>query len=218
VIKEVDADGGSTKRIRLTSSDGATWEVWEAPFPPVDQWIQEADALVGELANEWPAKRVQVMFVAEDASGGVRSQCPKTVLGKNKSASDMFGNDSRALTQSMEAQATTMERILGSANSQIGVLTKTVDTLGEQVHQLLDYIVQREEHEALRKAERGESPELGKIITEALQSLPALITVLEEAKAKKKAAAVTKKTNGQSNGKGLTEGPLAKGLPAKEQN
>jgi len=204
VIKEVDSDGGSTKEIRLTTSDGTVWEVWEAPFESVEQWVQEADGLLTELANEWPAKRLQVTFTAEDASGGVRSQCPKTIMGKNKAAADMFGGESRALTQSMEAQAQTMERILGSANTQIGVLTKTVEGLGEQVHQLLDYICQREEHEALKRSDGGDGNELGKLVSEAMQSLPALVAILEDGKAKKRAAAAAKK-NGANGKKELKE-------------
>lgn len=196
-IRDVDTDGGQTHRIRLTSSEGMAWEVWERPFPEPKDWVAEADALLGELAAEWPARRIQVMFVAEDASGGVRAQCPKTITGKNRAASDMLGPESRALAISMEAQATTTERLLQSSNTQIGILTKTVETLGEQVHTLLEYITQKAENDALRAGETG-SPELSKFLAEAMQQLPSFITMLDEAKRQKRAKANGKrKINGQ---------------------
>ena len=215
VLKEVDGDGGVTARIRLVTGDGSMWEGWEPPFPSPEDWVQEADALVAELSAEWPPKKVQVMFVAEDATGAIRSQCPKTVIGKNRGAADMFGSESRALSASMEAQAQTTERLLASSNVQIGILTKTVETLGEQVHGLLEYICQREENEALKRSQTGNG-ELGELFKNAMESVPVLVTMLDDAKKRKHAA---RSNGGNGKAKQIAPGSPATGkLPAVKEN
>lgn len=177
-FREVEQDGSGTVKVRLVAADGgSTWEVWDQPFPSPQQFAEEAEALLQELAIEWPPKVVQVLFVAEGQDGSVRSQHPKSIRGKNKEAkAGLINGESKALSDAMEAQSRTMTRILDSANAQIDVLTKTVREQSETVHGLLEFVRESKMADALRDQEQKDV--VADLIEKGSEVLPVLLEMI----------------------------------------
>lgn len=175
-FRVVDQDGDRAERVRLIAADGGgTWQVWERDeLEDVHQWAAEAEAYLAELAEEWPPKPIQVLFVAETKSGTERSQLPRTVRGKNKSASDgIMRSESKAVADAMDSVSRTMRHILESANVQIGVLTKTVQDQAEQTHSLLEFIREVNTQQALQ-AEQAHNA-INELLGSAKEYLPAVM-------------------------------------------
>lgn len=175
VIREVDEHGRGAVRIRLCSTDGMAWETWFAPFGEPQDWTERAERVVLQLLEDWPQQQIQLLFIAEDQAGNVLSQCTKTTRGRSKlSTNDMFGGPSKALAESMDAQARTMDRILSSANHQIELLTKALDAQTRVSEAQLAELQLRRTEEA---EQRGVNPEL---VEQALQLVPALVQTIFE--------------------------------------
>jgi len=132
-LREVSEEGDCVERIRLLSTDGAAWETWTRPFSQPEQWVEDAERVVNDLVQDWPAVDIQLLFVAENRAGLVVSQCTKRTRGRQKGAQNgVFGGPSNALAESMASQARTTERILATANTQLDVLQATITALQNQ--------------------------------------------------------------------------------------
>lgn len=190
-FRVVDEKGDSTDRVRLLTSDGACWQTWNAPFGDVQEWVQQAETTIKELSDDFTGQ-VQFVFQAESASGAVRSQCPRRVQGsqsKGRPGGGVFGGEespSAALQKMFDAQAKTTEKLLGSANVQIEVLTRTVETISKAHGELLDYVRVKHETEAL---ETKTDNDIKAMFGQALQQAPAFIELLIDAKRAKAGAA-----------------------------
>lgn len=127
-IKEVSESGTATSRIRMITTDGQTWHSWTAPFGEVDAWVTEAEQVVSELADEWPAQDIQLIFLAETRDSTVISQCTKRLRGRQKGAppTGLFGGPHEALAKSMDALSTTTRKTLDTANSQLELLNASL--------------------------------------------------------------------------------------------
>lgn len=187
-IRVVDEGGGGTSRIRLLTEDGSTWQTWEAPFSSVGDWCAEAEALLSELQDDF-AGDTPVLFVAENSSGTVRSQCPRRVIGrqkKNGPAGAFTGGGSGGAAASLQAmydaQARTTEKILQSANVQLEVLTRTVETQGRAHGETLEYIRAMRENDALKKVE--ETNQTQEILGQLMEQAPLLFELLKQKKNK----------------------------------
>lgn len=190
-FRVVEQDGDRAERVRLIAADGgATWQVWERDeLSDVQLWAAEAEAYLAELAEEWPPKPIQVLFVAETRTGTERSQLPRTVRGKNKAASDaVMRSEPKAIADAMDAVSRTMGRILESANVQIGVLTKTVQDQAEQTHSLLEFIRELNTRQALQHEQQSNA--VAELIGGAKEHLPAVMSLVIERLSKKPAGKV----------------------------
>jgi hypothetical protein len=151
-------DGVAFARIKLLSHDGSTWNTWEAPFGTPEEFADNAMTLLGQLAEEWPAKRIQVTFIGEDPQGGVRSQCLVSVQGKNPQGKNQFlTGESQALAQSMDAQAKTMEKILGVAGAQAERLGKIIEAQQEHAAEMYKFIQGLRENIAMTQPQQDPS-------------------------------------------------------------
>jgi len=180
-FREVDQDGNCAVRVRLVSADGnATWQVWERDeLNDKDAWATEAETYLRELAEELPQKSVQMLFIAEDKDGNERAQFPRTIKGRNRSATDsVFRSEPKAIAEAMDQTARTMGRILESANVQIEVLTKTVRDQAEQTHGLLEFIRELNTSQAL--AARESSDSMAELLAGAKEYVPAILNLLAE--------------------------------------
>jgi len=176
VIREVSEDGEAVERIRLLSTDGNAWETWYRPFPEPAKWSDEADAVVVQLAEDWPPQDIQLLFVAELRNGTIVSQCTKRTRGRAKGASgNVFGGPGKALADSMDAQARTMDRILATANQQLDMMNAALAGQQAQNAALLQQIQLRNQLELENKP--GVPPEL---FEQGMQILPHLLEVIFE--------------------------------------
>lgn len=184
-IRTIDEKGDGTARIRLVSADGSTWQTWDAPFPSPEDWVADAEALCSELAEDFSGE-VLCMFIAESSSGTVRSQCPRKIAGKQRKVGangTAFGQQGAPLQAMYEAQARTVERTLQSANVQLEVLTRTVESQAKANSELLDFIRIRNEHDALDRAE-GES-EVKQMLGQLFEQAPLLLELVAANKKRK---------------------------------
>ena len=180
-FRDVDQDGRCAVRVRLVSADGnATWQVWERDeLSDVNAWADEAETYLRELADELPQKQVQMLFIAEDSEGNERAQCPRTVKGRNRSATDaVFRSEPKAIAEAMDQTARTMGKILESANVQIEVLTKTVRDQAEQTHGLLEFIRELNTAQALNARDNQEA--MTELLSGAKEYVPTIINLLAE--------------------------------------
>lgn len=180
-FRDVDEDGTCTARVRLISADGnATWQTWEkTELAEPTRWADEAEAYLHELADEMPPKPVQMLFIAEDAKGNERAQCPRTIKGRNRTASNsVLRSEPKAIAEAMDQTARTMGRVLESANAQIDVLTKTVRDQAEQTHSLLEFIREMNTQQALSAQESRDA--MTELLSGAKEYVPTILNLLAE--------------------------------------
>jgi hypothetical protein len=177
----VDEKGDGTARVRLLSSDGSIWQTWDAPFGEVEAWCEKAEILCNELAEDFSGE-IQMVFQAESSSGTVRSMCPRRLQGRKTGkagvAGGVFGGGQNALQSMYDAQAKTVDRLLQSANVQLEVLTRTVETQAKAHSELLDYIRVKHESEALHATLSADS-KVKEIGAQLLEQAPLLIELLK---------------------------------------
>jgi hypothetical protein len=183
VIRVVE-NGTTAKQIRLTSDDGKTWETWQAPFPPIGEWVQSAEDLIAVLVEEFPVRKVSLSFTAEDATGGVLSTLPKSVLGKNKNAGE-FGQHQHAKAQAdaMASLASTMEAVLRLARLQCETTGVQLEKQATQIHDLIELNKQRQEESLLATTDNNEAQQ--KLIAQFTEAAPMLLSALASAMVKK---------------------------------
>lgn len=146
---------GATARVRLICVDnGAVLETWDGPFAGIDpvKWAEEAQTHIVELAEDWPPRSFTLMFVAEDSKGLQRSQCTKSVTGRNKEANAelMKNRDLKAVADTMESLAKTVDRTLATANGQLDRMAKHLETTTGAHIEALNYIRAKHENEAIK--------------------------------------------------------------------
>lgn len=146
-------DGGEQspiKTVQLTVDGGVVLETWEAPFQAPDVFFQEIDAVLAQLAEESPKRRVPVMFTAIAPDGAIKSQCPHSITGKNAAADALVGsgnNAAKAYSEAMEGLTRVMKAVLESARVQVESVTKTCQAQAEHIFEL---------HELERERQKAE--------------------------------------------------------------
>ncbi len=189
-LRNVSAEGVKISRIRLIACE-ATWNTWhpeswapshgsgETPDQAIERWALEVDNTIAALADEWPTKQISVQIVGENDNLEVVAQCLKSIRGRNKEAtSKVFGSDSKALADSMDAQARTMERILASAASQVEMSHNSAKLVMQQNEALMTFHLAEKEAALIRmqEAEENRPSETTKLFEQQLVTqLPALL-------------------------------------------
>lgn len=133
--------------IRL-SSEGTVWETWQEPFPDVEAFLLEAEAVKQQVAEECPVRRVPLLFTADSGTGATISQFPTSVKGKNKEADALAGsgnNAAKAFAEAMEGISRVVVAVLRSAELQVTTVTKTCESQATQIHDLIEYHRVRQE-------------------------------------------------------------------------
>jgi hypothetical protein len=182
VIRVVES-GATAKRIRLTT-DGNVWHTWEAPFPSVDDWTQEAEDMLIALAEELPTRRVSMTFTAEDGAGAVLSTTLKSVTGKNKVAAELGANQhAKAQADAMASLAATMETILRLARLQCETSGTQLEKQAQQIHDLIE--LNRARQEASLLEENQSSNAQAKLVEQFTEAAPMLLQALGSAMTKK---------------------------------
>lgn len=181
--------------IRL-SSDGTPWETWHAPFPELETFLLEADAVKASIAAECPIRRVPLMFSAESATGAMLSQYPSSVQGTNKNADALAGsgnNAAKAFAEAMEGISRVVVAVLKSAELQVTTVTKTCESQASQIHDLIEYHRVRQELEIVEAKENSNTQELVMAqVKEVLPLIPEALSLwLEERKKSAVASAVS---------------------------
>ncbi len=169
------------------ASEATTYMTWDAPFA-VDQLVTDADAILGQMAEEFPVRRVPVSFVASAIDGAVRSSQIVQVQGKNKNAGELSmgatGQASRSFAEAMETLVRVVNVVLKSAEIQVASLTKTCESQSNQLHEMHEYNRLRAELELVNST--NDKPDitaqLGAQLTEAA---PVLIEALKVSLAQK---------------------------------
>ncbi len=131
----------AAKLVRL-SSDGAVWMTWEPPFPELEVFLAEAEAVRASIAEESPVRRIALMYTAETGAGLVLQQFPSSVQGKNKAADALAGsgnNAAKAFAEAMEGITRVLVAVTKSQESHVISLTRTLESQAEQIHELIDY-------------------------------------------------------------------------------
>ena len=172
--RESAEEGAKTGVVRLSSSDtNTTWETWTAPFPDVETFLQEAEAVKGQIAEECPVRRVPLMFTAESSSGATIAQYPTSIQGKNRQADALAGsgnNAAKAFAEAMEGISRVVVATLKSAEVQIGSLTKTLESQATQIHDLIEYQRVKQELELTEKQDNNTAQNV--VMDQVKQILP----------------------------------------------
>lgn len=130
-----------SKTIQL-ASDGLIWETWATPFPPVDEWLSQARAVMAAFAEECPKKRVPLLFTALNAAGEISTQCPSSVMGKNAQADAMVGaggGTAKAFADAMVGIVATMNAVNKAAKEMVENVTAANRALTEQIVDLREF-------------------------------------------------------------------------------
>lgn len=176
IVGVVDQDGGGVKRVRMIGPDGGTWHTWDREQLN-DKWPNEAEDYLNALLDDWPPVKVSVMFVAEDNAGNVRSQLPKSVMGKSRAAKPQgFFGENKSVGDMVDAVSRTAQRMLDTANTQLASQSETIKTLMEQNRLLLELVQGEREARALSDGWEGKVLEMiGPHVGPIAEALPDLI-------------------------------------------
>lgn len=191
--KDAAEEGAKPAVIRL-SSDGAQWETWSAPFPDLETFLAEAEAMKAAIADECPIRRVPLMFSAETASGSILSQYPTSVQGKNKQADALAGagnGAAKAFAEAMEGISRVVVATLKSAEVQIATVTRTLESQATQIHDLIEYHRTKQELEIVESKSNNNTQELVMAqVKEVLPLIPEALKFWLDDRAKSSAAQV----------------------------
>jgi hypothetical protein len=219
---EVSETGAALARIQLTQSSAA-WHVWEKPrdgWPEPEEWFAEFSAIMSELCEQWPARKLQVVLIGETRNGSVVSQCPFTAHGKDREAiTARTGGESAQMK--MMAECTEMlqrswEKTLNVTNAQLEIQAKQVQKFGEQIIDLLTYVRQSEEYratEAQRKLEMEAATKEDPLIEEVKKALPGLLDLAQMYATTKLKEGASKVASGSAVGK-VVEAAVHAGVDA----
>lgn len=172
-------DGAKLHTIRLMG-DGTQWETWSAPFPELEQFLVEAEAVKQAVADECPVRRVPLMFTAETAAGATLSQYPTSVQGKNKQADALAGsgnNAAKAFAEAMEGISRVVVATLKSAEVQVQTVTKTLESQATQIHDLIEYHRVKQELELTEARDNSNAQEL--VMAQVKEVLPLIPEALK---------------------------------------
>lgn len=205
VIGVVEQDGHHAKCVKLTA-EGQQWEVWDiVPGLTPEEWTNAAETLMGALAEEFPVKRVSLIFTAEDSAGAVFSQFPRSITGKNKNAAELGTNTSvKAISDGWTSLALTVDKVLETARKQMDQQTARIDEQDNEIRAL------HEIFRGVRQMELEQEEQTNKVGDAMLEQLKELGPMgklflehmLEKEKTKAAAAAAApaaKPTNGKAS-------------------
>lgn len=119
----------------VTVGDGQVWHVWRAPLG--DDWPDQSELLLRELASEWPKRAHQCRLIAESGGKDV-SVAPFTVQGQSQSALSAATSEQQSLADTAAVHAKTTAAILEASNVQINMLLTTLERLAEDRNSLVD--------------------------------------------------------------------------------
>lgn len=204
-----DSHEPAAKLVRL-SSDGAVWMTWEPPFPDLETFLVEAEAVKSSIAEECPIRRVALMFTAETGAGLVLQQFPSSVQGKNKNADALAGsgnNAAKAFAEAMEGISRVVVAVLKSSEIQVTSLTKTLESQAEQIHDLIEYHRAKQELELTEQKDNTDASAM--VMAQVKELLPQIPVALElflkdKANSQVAAAAAAKATQPLVNGASKT--------------
>lgn len=171
----VEESGEHTARVQLLAPDESVIDTWDAPFDHGEFLGQLRDITV-QLERECPPKGVQFVLTALDARGAERAQFRITLKGTNKGATLGLVGGERALSDAMQALATTMKTLLQSANVQSEQQAKLILAMSEREALNLELVRELREHMALTATEQDDA--LRDMTREAVQQIPALLALL----------------------------------------
>ncbi len=191
----------------VLSAEGTTLESWSAPFAEVQAWILEAKAVIDSFAEDFPKRRIPLLFTASNAAGDIKTQCTSSVQGKNQNADALIGGGSsapKAFADAMTAisalQVTTLKQAREMLDWQAGIIKQK----DEQIHQFAEYFRVKQEVEATEAKTNADAS--GYILEQVKTILPlgleAASVFVEERKQglAAKAAEVAAKAANPSNG------------------
>lgn len=151
--REVTQNGLAVDRISLTQQ-GVVWHAWQRGrdgWEEPDDWFAEFSAILNTLTEQWPARKINCLLVAETSNGLVLSQVPFPVQGKDRTALSTMndGSQLKMMAETVEALQRAWEKTLNVTNAQLEVQSKQIQMYGTQVMDLLQYVKNSEEHKAL---------------------------------------------------------------------
>jgi len=171
----------ATKQVQL-STENQIWDTWTAPIADLDEWVQQASALVTTLTAEMPARRIAFVFTALTAEGTTRSTHQITVMGTNKAAGELSqsanAQASKAFAEAMTLITNVVSATLKSAQIQLESLTKTLESQAEQLHDLHEYNRALKEQEVLAETGRQSDP-MAAISEQIRQAGPVVLGALQ---------------------------------------
>ena len=149
-----------SKTIQLKTDEGVIFETWSAPFPPADEWIAQAKAVIASIADESPAKkRVGLMFTAIGAaSGEITTQCATSVMGKNAAADSMIGSGgatAKAFSDAFVGIVATMNAVNKAAKEMVENVTAANRALTDQIVDLREFAEAVQDQALVQKQQEG---------------------------------------------------------------
>lgn len=178
VLGVVEETGTHAVRIRL-AAEGQQWEVWDVtPGLTAEEWTKQAETLLSALAEEFPVKRVSLVFTAEDNNGTVFSQFPKSVHGKNKNAAELGANGgAKALSDALSSVALTMDKVLEMSRRMHDTQQKVIEDRDDEIRQLHELL------RAIRTVEletEEQGNKVGEVMLDQLKELSPLAKMFVE--------------------------------------
>lgn len=181
-LAQPEGEGALVTRQVQLSTENQIWDTWQAPVANLDEWAQQAIALVTTLTTEMPARRVVFVFTALTAEGATRSTHQITAMGTNKNAGELSqganAQASKAFAEAMTLITGVVGATLKSAQIQIESLTKTLESQAEQLHDLHEYNRALKEQEVLAEAKTAGDP-MAAISEQIRQAGPVVMGALE---------------------------------------
>ncbi len=185
-----------TKTIQLTA-DGRVFETWGLPFPPVEEWVTAARAVMASIAYESPKnKRVELLFSCIGAnSNELTTTCPTSVMGKNANADSMIGaggGTAKAFADAMIGIVATMNAVNKAAKEMVENVTTANAALTQQIVDLREYAEAVQDQRLIEKKSESTTNEwlMQQLKDASPLALEALSLFLESHK--KSTSAVTK--------------------------
>jgi hypothetical protein len=144
-------EANPTKAIQF-SVEGTIWETWKAPFPPADEFLATAKAVIAVIADESPKRRIPWLFTAFDSSDQIKTQCPGSVMGRNAQADALAGSGNgaaKAFADAMQGITAVMNTVLKASETMLVNAMRANDSLTEQIVDLRDYQRAKQDEELL---------------------------------------------------------------------
>jgi hypothetical protein len=188
-IKAVEEDGESVARFVLVAGDGgAVFDTLHAPFrledggPGAEKLAALLEEVIEQSREIFPAKKQTMVTVqAESGKQNILARWQKMVIGKNASSAGngLLSSSDAATAAVMNAFAETMKTILASANTQIAVLTKSLEGAHTQALDLLELRREEKAQSALENEENHTVQQ--KLLTNFAEYAPQLANAAIEA-------------------------------------
>jgi len=175
----------------VLSAEGTTLESWTAPFASPETFVVEAKAVIEAYAEDFPKRRIPLLFTASNAAGEIKTQCPSSVQGKNSNTDALLGGGSsapKAFADGMAGLSSVMTSILKAAKEMIDTQQAVIKTKDEQIHLFAEYMRVKQEVEA---TETKQTSDVNGYLLEQLKSvLPMGLAALEMAQEGKRQSLV----------------------------